>query len=52
MNPEEYVDRLIERRERGEKQLPVITDEIAASLAAAEVLTELGEIAVPPEFAG
>jgi len=52
MNPEEYVDRLIERRERGEKQLPVITDEIAASLAAAEVLTQLREITVPPEFAG
>jgi hypothetical protein len=52
MNPEEYVDRLIERRERGEKQLPVITDEVAASLAAAEVLTQLREIAVPPEFAG
>src|SRR5260370_42512727 len=51
MNPEEYVDRLIERRERGEKQLPVINDEVAASLAAAEVLTQLREIAVPPEFA-
>src|SRR5260370_38914287 len=52
MNPEEYVDRLIEQRERGEKQLPVITDEVAASLAAAEGLTQLREIAVPPEFAG
>ncbi len=52
MNPEEYVDRLLEQRERGEKQLPVITDEVAASLAAAEVLTQLREIAVPPEFAG
>src|SRR5260221_4926834 len=52
MNPEEYVDRLIEQRERGEKQLPVITDEVAASLAAAEVLTQLREIAIPPEFAG
>jgi hypothetical protein len=52
MNPEEYVDRLIERRERGEKQLPVSTDEVAASLAAAEVLMQLREIAVPSEFAG
>src|SRR5260370_15580558 len=52
MNPDEYVDRLIERRERGEKQVPVITDEVAASLAAGEVLTQLREIAVPPEFAG
>ncbi len=43
---------MIEQRERGEKQLPVITDEVAASLAAAEVLTQLREIAVPPEFAG
>ena len=51
MNPDEYVDRLLEQRERGEKQLPVITDEIAASLAAAEVLTQLRELAVPPEFA-
>ncbi|HKF35406.1 MAG TPA: hypothetical protein VKB35_00780, partial [Ktedonobacteraceae bacterium] len=50
MNPEEYVDRLIERRERGEKLLPAINDEVAASLAAAEVLTQLREIAVPPEF--
>ncbi len=52
MNPEEYVDRLIEQRERGEKPLPVITAEVAASLAAAEVLTQLQEIAVPPAFAG
>src|SRR5207245_8640088 len=52
MNPDEYVDRLLEQRERGEQQLPVITDEVAASLAAAEVLTQLQEIAVPPEFAG
>ena|SRR5215469_11533168 len=50
MNPEEYVDRLIERRERGEKLLPAINDEVAARLAAAEVLTQLREIAVPPEF--
>ena len=40
------LDRLIERRERGEKQLPVITDGVAARLAAAEVLTQLREIAV------
>src|SRR5260221_10162353 len=52
MNPEEYVDRLIERRERGAKQLPVITDEVEASLAGAEVMTQLGEIDVASEFAG
>ncbi len=51
MNPEEYLDRLIERRERGETQLPVTNDEVAASLAAAEILTQLQEIDVPPEFA-
>ncbi len=51
MNPEEYLDRLIERRERGETQLPVTNDEVAASLAAAEILTQLQEIEVPPEFA-
>ena len=52
MNPEEYLDRLIERREHGEAQIPVINDEIAACLAAAEVLTQLQEIDVPPELAG
>jgi hypothetical protein len=52
MNPEEYLDRLIERRERCEGPLPVITDAVAVSLAAAEVLVQLREIAVPSEFAG
>ncbi|GAC1342088.1 MAG: hypothetical protein NVSMB27_00530 [Ktedonobacteraceae bacterium] len=51
MNPEEYLDRLIERREHREAQLSLINDEIAASLAAAEVLTQLQEIAVPSTFA-
>jgi IPT/TIG domain len=52
MNPEEYLDRLIERREHGEGPLPAITDAVALSLAAAEVLVQLREIAVPSEFAG
>ena len=52
MNPEEYLDRLIERRERGEGPLPVLTDTVAVSLAAASVLVQLREIAVPSEFAG
>ena len=52
MNPEEYLDRLIERREHGEGQLAVINDEVAVSLAAAQVLVQLQEIAVPPAFAG
>jgi len=51
MNPEEYLDRLIERRARGEAQLPVTDNEVASSLAAAEMLTRLQAIAVPPEFA-
>jgi hypothetical protein len=52
MNPEEYLDRLIERRERGEVQIPVASDEVAASLAAAEVLAQLRKIDVPTGFAG
>ena len=52
MKPEEYLDRLSERRERGEAQLPAIKDEGAARLAAVEVLTHLQECNVPPEFAG
>src|SRR5437016_494579 len=51
MNPEEYLDRLIERREHGEAHIPVAHDEIAAGLAAVEVLTQLREIDVPYEFA-
>ncbi len=51
MNPEEYLDRLIERREHGQEQLPVTNDEIAARLAAAEMLAQLQEIEVPPAFA-
>jgi hypothetical protein len=51
MNPEEYLDRLIERREHGEQQLPVIDDEVAASLAAVETLARLQEMKVPAAFA-
>ena len=52
MNLEEYLDRLIERREYcGEAQIPVANDDVAASLAAAKVLAQLQEIDVPPEFA-
>jgi hypothetical protein len=51
MNPEEYLDRLIERREHGQEQLPATNDEIATSLAAAEMLAQLQEIEVPPAFA-
>jgi hypothetical protein len=52
MNPEEYLDRLIERREHGgEAQIPLANDEVAASLDAAEVLAQLQKIEVPPGFA-
>ncbi|HEX9132570.1 MAG TPA: IPT/TIG domain-containing protein [Ktedonobacteraceae bacterium] len=52
MNPEEYLDRWIERREHGEVQIPVANNEVAASLAAAEVLARLQKIDIPTEFAG
>jgi len=51
MNPEEYLDRLIESREQGKLHPPVLNDEIAASLAAAESLVQLRQIEVPPVFA-
>lgn len=51
MNPEEYLDRLIERREQGEVQLPVTNDEVVASLAAAEALAQLQQVDIPPGFA-
>jgi hypothetical protein len=52
MNPEEYLDRLIERREHGKAQIPVRNYKTAASLAAAETLAQLQRIHVPREFAG
>jgi hypothetical protein len=51
VNPEEYLDRLIERREHCvDVPISVAEDEIAASLAAAKLLTQLQEIEVPHEF--
>jgi hypothetical protein len=52
MNPEEYLDRLLERRESGEVLIPVANDEIVANLAAAEALRQLQKIDVPREFDG
>ncbi len=52
MNPEEYLDRLLERREHGEMLIPVANDEVVACLAAVEALTQLQKIDVPHEFAG
>lgn len=51
MKPEEYLDRLIERREYGMEPLPVANDEVAASMAAAHALAQLNEIDIPPGFA-
>lgn len=51
MTPAEQLDRLIEQWERGAAPGPVASDEIAARLAAAEVLARLQTIAVPPGFA-
>jgi len=51
MNREEYLDRLIERRAYAEADIPMANDEVAASLAAVEVLAQLQEIEVPPGFA-
>ena len=51
MNHEEYLDRLIERRAYTEVHIPVANDEVASSLAAAEVFAQLQEIEVPPGFA-
>lgn len=51
MKPEEYLDRLIERREHGIEPFPVLNDEIAASLAAAQTVAQLNQIDIPPAFA-
>jgi hypothetical protein len=51
MNPEEYLDRMIERRQYGQAWLPGDDNEVAACLVAAETLTRLQEINVPPAFA-
>lgn len=51
MNPEEYLDRLIELREQGESYVPAINDDFAASMAAAEALEQLNDISIPHEFA-
>jgi len=51
MNPEEYLDRLIEMHEQGELYVPAINDDFAASMVAAEALAQLKEISIPHEFA-
>ncbi len=51
MNPEEYLDHLIERHEQGELYVPTINDEVAASMAAMEQLSQLNEIHIPHRFA-
>jgi hypothetical protein len=51
MTPDEYLDRLIERRERGDGWGTVPNDDAAARMAAVEALEQLQEVEVPPEFA-
>lgn len=51
MTPEEQLDRLIERWERGVPLGPVANEELQARLAAAEMLAQLQAIEVPPAFA-
>ena len=51
MNPEEYLDRLIELHEQAESYVPAINDDFAASMAAAEALAQLKDISIPHEFA-
>lgn len=50
MNPEDNLDYLIEQRELGETRVSTSNKDIAACLAAAEKLTRLREIDVPPEL--
>src|SRR5713226_1558164 len=51
MKPEEYLDRLIERRKHGMEPLPVLNEEIATSLAAAQTVAQLNQVDIPPAFA-
>jgi hypothetical protein len=51
MNHDEYLDHLIERRAYAEVHIPVDNDEVASSLAAAEVFAQMREIEVPAGFA-
>lgn len=49
MDAEEYLDHLIDQQVSGENQLSPTDEEIAALLAAAQMLLQLQEIAIPPE---
>ena len=51
MNTEEYLDHLIDQHVYKEKQFSTSDDEVAVSLAAARMLVQLQELAIPPEFA-
>lgn len=51
MTPEEQLDALIERWERGVPLGPITSTQIEARLAAASALAQLQAIAVPPAFA-
>ncbi len=51
MNAEEELDHLIDQRVSRENQFSPSDDETAVSLAAAWMLVQLQELALPPEFA-
>ncbi len=51
MHAEEYLDHLIDQQVYREEQFSPSDDEIAVSLAAARMLVQLQELAIPPEFA-
>jgi hypothetical protein len=51
MNAEEDLDHLSDQQVSRENQFSPSDDEIAVSLAAAWMLVQLQELAIPPEFA-
>lgn len=51
MKPEEYLDYLIAQRKNRPGQPLLLDDEVTASLHAAELLTRMSSIPVPPDFA-
>ena len=51
MNAQEYLDHLIDQHNYGGKRFAPIDETIAPMLAAARMLVQLQEVAIPPEFA-
>lgn len=50
MTPEERLDRLLELREQGAPRLPMVSEDLAARIAAADALAHLQALDAPPEF--